>query len=75
MHSRSNKTELHMTHHTPQASHPSDAATEVKELDRDQFAEALAGDLELAPIERDGFMDRLQRAFALPARDEKRGVA
>jgi len=58
---------------TPQAAHP--AAIEVKELDRDQFAEALAGDLELAPIERDGFMDRLQRAFALPARDEKRGVA
>jgi hypothetical protein len=59
---------------TPQAAHP--AAVEVKELHtREQLADALAGDLTLAPIERDGFEARLQRAFALPERDQRRGLA
>lgn len=63
-----------MAQQTPQAAHP--AAVEVKELHtQEQLAEALAGDLALVPVERDGFEARLQRAFALPERDQRRGVA
>ena len=63
-----------MAQQTHPAPLPSDAI-EAKELTAEQLADALAGDLTLAPIERDGFEARLQRAFALPARDVRRGLA
>ena len=63
-----------MAQQTPQAAHP--AAVEVKELHtREQIADALAGDLALVPVERDGFEARLQRPFALRERDPRRGLA
>ena len=53
---------------------------EIVELEGQAAKEALASDfgvleLELVPIERDGCMDKVRKAFDMPARDEKRGVA